>query len=100
MGLSVGPNEKKEFQRYLLARDKEGLTQYEREVQENPIQTQLDLAYLKFKKFDFSKLANKVKTQETKRIKGLIKTKDTSPQGKSRTVDISRSGSLDAFKSL
>lgn len=99
-GLSVGPNEKKEFQRYLLARDKEGLTQYEREVQENPIQTQLDLAYLKFKKFDFSKLANKVKTQETKRIKGLIKTKDTSPQGKSRTVDISRSGSLDAFKSL
>lgn len=99
-GLSVGPTEKKDFQKYLLVRDKEGLTQYEREVQENPIQTQLDLAYLKFKKFDFSKLANKVKTQEAKRIKGLIKTKDTTVKGKSKRIDTTKSGSLDAFKNL
>src|SRR5690606_16764448 len=99
-GLSVSSTEKKEFEKYLLARDREGLTQYERELKDNPVQTQLELAYLKFKKFDFSKVANKAKTQETRRIKNLIKSKDTTPKGQSRKVNTSKGGDLSAFRSI
>lgn len=99
-GLNIGPNDKKEFEKYLLGRDKEGLTQYEREVQENPIQTQIELAYLKFKKFDFSKVANKAKTEETRRIKNLIKTKDITPKGQSKKIEQDKGSDLSAFRSI
>lgn len=97
-GLSLTPSEKSEFEKYLLQKDGEGLTKYERELQDNPVQTQLELAYLKFKKYDFSKVANKVKTEETRRIRNLIKNTDKS-NGKSPQVKNTQAGDLSAFKS-
>lgn len=96
-GLTLTPSEKSEFEKYLLQKDGEGLTKYERELQDNPIQTQLELAYLKFKKYDFSKVANKVKTEETRRIRNLIKNTDKS-NGKSPQVKKTEAGDLSAFK--
>lgn len=86
-GLKVSGSDKKEFEKYLLEKDKTGLTQYEKDLQDNPTKTQVELAYLKFKKFNFKALANKVKTEETKRIKGLIKSKENTVKGNSRKVE-------------
>lgn len=99
-GLTVSNADKKQFEKYLLSRDKDGLTQYERELKENPVKTQLELAYLKFKKFNFSKVANKVKTEEARRIKGLVKSKDTTPKGNSKRVERQTKADLSGFASL
>lgn len=98
-GLSVSKSDKKKFEQYLLGRDKEGLTQYERDLQKDPIKTQLELAYLKFKNYDFSKIKNQAKTEETKRIKNLIKTKETTVKGKSKRVE-SNKPDLSGFRKM
>lgn len=98
-GLPVSASDKKAFESYLLDRGKDGLTQYEKDLQENPTKTQLELAFLKFKKFDFSKIEKRVKTEETKRIKGIIKTKDVTPKGKSKRIDSSKND-LSGFRKL
>lgn len=101
-GLSINNSDKKSFEKYLLQRDKEGLTQYEKELKDNPIKTQLELAYLKFKKFNFAKVANKVKTDEARRIKGLVKSKDATTKGGSKRVkSVDETGSdFSAFESF
>lgn len=98
-GLSLTPSEKSEFQKYLLQSDKDGLTQYQKELNENPIQTQLELAYLKFKKYDFSKVTKQVKTEETRRIKNLIKNTDRVNSRSPQVTNNSKQGDLSAFKS-
>lgn len=85
-GLSISNSEKKEFEKYLLNKNKDGYTAYEKDISEDPIKTQLELAYLKFKKFDFSKVAKEAVTKETKRIKGIVKSKDPLNKGKSRRI--------------
>lgn len=95
-GLAIDNKDKKAFEDYLLKRDREGYTEYEKDLSANPLQTQIELAYLKFKNYDFSKVASKVKTEETKRIRNLIKNKDTSPKGGTRFED--NKDSLAAFK--
>lgn len=96
-GLPITPAEKKDFQRYLLQADADGITQYQREIQEDPIKTQLELAYLKFKKYDFSKVTKQVKTQEAKRIRNLIKNSDK-VNSRSPQITKSKPGDLSAFK--
>lgn len=97
-GIPVTPSEKTEFQKYLLQTGSDGLTQYQREINEDPIKTQLELAYLKFKKYDFSKVSKQIRTQETRRIKNIIKNSD---KVNSRTPQVvkSKAGDLSAFKS-
>lgn len=99
-GLEVSTADKKEFEKYLLQKDKSGQTQYEKELKENPMQTQIELAYLKFKKFNFEKLAKQVKTSETKRIRNLVKVKDKTVSGKSKQIARKKSGDLSGFKQL
>lgn len=98
-GLNVSASDKKDFEKYLLSRGTDGLTQYERDIQENPIKTQIELAYLKYKKFDFTKVANKVKSEEAKRLKSIFKTKDMAPKGGAIRGEESK-GSLDGFAAL
>lgn len=97
-GLSISPSEKIEFEKYLLQTDDQGLTKYQKELNENPIQTQLELAYLKFKKYNFSKVTKQVKTEETRRIKNLIKNSDK-VNSRSPQVTNNKQGDLSAFKS-
>lgn len=99
-GLEVSAADKKEFEKYLLQKDKAGLTGYEKDLQENPMQTQIELAYLKFKKFNFDKLAKGVITKETKRMRNIIKTKDTSVKGNSGKVTKTDHSDLSGFSKM
>lgn len=106
-GLEIKDREKDEFQSWLLKPGKDGLTGYQREVQENPIQTQVELAFLKFKKYDFSKVAKAAETAATKRLKlSLTKTSDRNPRGSTGSnlgdseVSQSKGSGLSAFKSF
>lgn len=81
-GLEIKDKEKDEFQKWLLNPGKDGLTGYQREVQVDPILTQVELAFLKFKKYDFSKVAKAAESEATKRIKlSLTKSSDRNPRG-------------------
>lgn len=81
-GLEIKDKDKDTFQNYLLKIGKDGRTGYQRDLQENMIQSSIDLAYLKFKKYDFSKVAKAAETEATKKIKlSLTKTSDRNPHG-------------------
>lgn len=100
-GISISAEDKKQFEKYLLERDKSGVSQYEKDLQEDPVKSQLELAFLKFKKFDFSKVVTKAKTEEARRIKGLIKSKNTTVKGASKRVRSSEDAAdLSAFNSI
>lgn len=96
-GLPITAAEKTELKKYILARDKEGLTPYERDYAEDPIKTQLELAFLKYKKFDFSKAVKAGETQATQKFKDIFKNSETNIKtGKS--VGETKTSSLSAFE--
>lgn len=97
-GLTLSPSEKIEFKKYLLDVDNEGLTKYQKELNDNPVKTQLELAYLKFKKYDFSKVTKQATTQATRHIKNIIKQTDKTNARSNQQVTRSTSGDLSAFK--
>lgn len=97
-GLEVPKAEKDTFKRYLLARDKEGLTAYEKEIQEDPIKTQLELAYLKFKKFDFGAAKKQGETEATKKLNWKLKTNDGTVKGGKSTDRVKNESDFSAFE--
>lgn len=99
-GLEISQAEKSEFEKYLLQADKEGLTKYQRDLNENPIQTQLELAYLKFKKYDFSRISKQVKNQEVKNLRNFIKNSDKTVATSVQRPTGGDQGNLSAFKQL
>lgn len=98
-GLTLTPSEKVEFEKYLLQQDKDGQTAYQKDLSTDPIKTSLELAYLKYKKYDFTKAVTKAKTEETRRIRGLIKNTDKSV-GRSPQIQNSNENVLGAFRSI
>lgn len=99
-GLQITDAEKAQFEKYLLETDRDGLTGYAKEIQANPIQTQLELAYLKFKKFDFSKVAKEIRTKETRNFKKkIVETDKTVGSSINRNVP-KNDGGLGAFRNL
>lgn len=99
-GLQINDSEKAQFEKYLLDVDKDGLTPYAKEIQENPVQTQLELAYLKFKKFDFSKVAKEIRSKETRNFKRkIVETDKTVSSSINRNVE-KNDGNLSGFRSL
>jgi len=97
-GLDLTAAEKLTFKKYLLAKDKEGLTTYEREIMEDPVKTQLELAYLKFKKYDFGKAKKQGETEASKKLNWKLKNNDTTVKGKSSTEVKEEESSLSAFE--
>ncbi len=98
-GLPLTKKEKDQFRQYLLATDKQGLTQYQKEVQENPVKTQLELAYLKFMKYDFSKAIKKGETEATKKLKDIFKKNEkTVTSGRSVETDTTAGDDFAAFR--
>lgn len=98
-GLEVDNKDKTAFKQYLLARDKDGITAYERELSEDPVKVQLELAYLKFKKYDFTKAIKEGETKATKNLKNIFKRSETNNTvGKS--IDEVKGGDFDAFASF
>lgn len=97
-GLEISKRDKDAFKAYLLEADKSGLTQYQKEVNEDPVKTQLELAYLKFKKFDFGKVAKTAKSDAARAIFKGIKATESNPKGKAKEVDLEDDNSLSVFK--
>lgn len=94
-GLQVNKKDKQLFEKYLLERDKDGKTQYQRDVEEDPTKTQLELAYLKFKKYDFSTAKRQGRSEESKRINRMIKTTDRVRATREQKTNSSGKRSLD-----
>lgn len=101
-GLPITKKEKEDFRSYLLDRDKSGLTRYEKDLQENSVKTQLELAYLKYKKYDFNNAVKKGETVATQKFKNILKSKDSTVKGQSNKVDVSAGDKADfsAFKAF
>lgn len=97
-GLEVTKKDKDAFKAYLLQTDKNGLTQYQKDINEDPVKTQLELAYLKFKKFDFGKVAKTAKSDAARAIFKGIKATESNPKGKAKEVDLEDDNSLSVFK--
>lgn len=99
-GLEISDKEKKEFSDYLLkVNPKNGKTKYQEDLAQDYVKSSVELAYLKYKKYDFSKAEKSGATKATKDIKDKIFTKqEKAPSGRTRetanTVDFS------AFKSF
>jgi hypothetical protein len=96
-GLPITPKEKADFKRYLLQADKEGFTPYAREVAEDPIKTQLELAYLKFMKYDFSKAIKVGETQAARKYKDIFKSNETNIKTGKSIEEVSSNMDLSAF---
>lgn len=98
-GLPISKKEKEDFAKYLLeVNPKTGMTKYQEAISSNPKQTQVELAYLKYKEFDFSKVVAKAKTEVTKDIREKIFTKtESTPKGKTKISETE--ANFEAFKS-
>lgn len=93
-GLPISNKDKADFKKYLLAVDKNGNSQYAKDLAEDPIKSSIELAYLKYKKFDFTEAIKKGETEATKKLKNIFKSKETTiGTGKS----IQEAVSKDAF---
>ena len=84
-GLAINQNEKNTFEDYLFKRGKDGLTQYQRDINADPQKTQVELAFLKFKKYDFSKVAKQAESSAAAKIrKNIIAKTETTVKGGSK----------------
>jgi len=97
-GLAISDKEKAEFEKYLLKADKTGKTAYSIELEKDPIKTQIELAYLKFKNYDFKNVATKAKSEATKELKKIFKSNEKTTVGKTATQK--QTDDFSAFKSM
>lgn len=98
-GLAINANEKQVFEDYLFKKDKSGLTQYQKDINEDPQKTQIELAFIKFKKYDFSKVAKKAESTAAQKIRKSILTKNEGTvQGMSK--DTTKTSDISAFEKM
>lgn len=98
-GLAINTNEKQVFEDYLFKKDKSGLTQYQKDINEDPQKTQIELAFIKFKKYDFSKVAKKAESTAAQKIRKSILTKNEGTvQGMSK--DTTKTSDISAFEKM
>ena len=91
-GLAVSDKDKKDFESYLLRRDKDGYTQYQKDINNDPLNTQLKLAYLAFKKYDFSGVAKQAESTAAKKLRDAInQKKETTVKGQSQEPKVTGS---------
>jgi len=95
-GLPLTEKEKKDFKIYLLAVDKEGKTQYEKEIAAEP-KTPIELAYLKFTKYDFSKARKAGETAATQKLKNIFKKNEVVPKSAKAITADNTDSDLSAF---
>lgn len=98
-GLELSDKDRKEFEPYLFKKGKDGLTQYQRDLGENPILTQAELAFLKFKKYDFAKAAKKGESEAARKIRESIVSK-TETTVKGDTANTTGKSDFSAFEKM
>lgn len=99
-GLTVAKTEKDSFRKYLLIKGKDGLTDYERELQTDPVKTQLELAYLKFKKYDFGAAKKQGESEASKKLNWSLKNNESTLKGGKSSQEIKQEDNLNAFRSF
>lgn len=99
-GLEVTKAEKDSFKKYLLVRGKDGLTDYEREYQQDPVKTQLELAYLKFKKYDFGSAKKAGESAAVKQLNWKLKNNESTIKGGKSSQEVKQESDLSAFRSF
>lgn len=99
-GIKISKADKRALKSYLLAADKEGKTQWSKDLQDGGIKTQLALAYLQMKKFNFESIAKEATTTVTRKYKNIFDRKDQTVKGRSKKVETDDKGDLSAFKSF
>lgn len=100
-GLEISEAEKKQVEDYLFKRDRQGLTQYQKELNEDPIKTQVELAYLKFKKYDFAKVAKKAESTAAAKIRSkIIARTETTLKGESAQQHGNNKSDFSAFENM
>lgn len=97
-GLEVTKAEKDSFRKYLLIRDKDGLTAYEKELQADPVKTSLELAYLKFKKYDFASAKKQGETEASKKLNWRLKNSEQTVKGGKSSQEVKQESDLSAFR--
>lgn len=98
-GIKVNKADKKALRSYMLDRDKEGLTGWQKDLKAGGTKTQLTLAYLQMKKFNFEKLTKQAATDVAKNYKKIFDNKSTTVKGRSKQVE-STKGDLSAFQEV
>jgi len=98
-GLAINPKEKQDFEDYLLKQDRNGVTQYQKDIQSDPQKTQVELAFLKYKKYDFSKVAKRAESTAAQKIRNNILSK-TETTVKGATAEIAQSSDITAFEKM
>lgn len=96
-GIKVTKAERKALHSYMLDRDKEGLTGWQKDLKQGGTKTQLALAFLQMKKFDFKKIAKQATTEVTKQYKDIFDGKNTTVKGRSQKVENQGNGDLSVF---
>ncbi len=99
-GLQISEKEKKEFSDYLLkVNPKTGQTKYQEDLSKDYVKSSVELAYLKYKNYDFSKAEKAGASKATKEFKDKIFTKqEKAPSG--RTQDEAKAIDFSAFRSF
>lgn len=99
-GLELTDKDRKEFEPYLFRKGKDGLTQYQRDLGENPVLTQAELAFLKFKKYDFAKAIKKGENEAAKKIRAAVINKSETTVKGGNTGDTTTKADFSAFETL
>lgn len=99
-GLKISKADKKAFEKYLLEVDKDGKSQYVKDVEKDPMKTQVELAYLKFKNYDFDSAKKQGGSEATRRINRMIKSTDKIRASREQRVDHNEKVDLSAFRRL
>jgi hypothetical protein len=99
-GLDISEKEKKDFQDYILkVNPKTNMTKYQEDLAKDYVKNSVELAYLKFKNYDFTKAKQAGKSEATKEIRDKIFTKNEKPPvGKTATE--AQAVDFSAFRSM
>jgi hypothetical protein len=81
-GLPISDSQKEAFIKYLLAVDKSGKTSYQKETEIDPVKIAIELAWVKFNKYDWSKATKQAKKEVTENLKQMFKKSETTIKGK------------------
>jgi hypothetical protein len=88
-GLPISDNKKQEFLDYIMKRDKDGMTAYERKLRKDPL-ANIKAAYADFMNYEFADLKRSVKTEVVKDLKKNLSrfTDKNANSSKSTTPDL------------
>ena len=100
-GLPISEKDKQAFINYLTKADREGKTEYEKDLAKDYMNNSLALAYFKFKNFNFESIEKKAEQKVVKSLKSkMFKPSTVKPSGSGRPQGSTSKSDLDVFKKI